>query len=718
LSFLAPWLLGGLALASAPIIIHLLNRRRYIVVDWAPMHYLKLTLRTNRRRLRLEQWLLLLVRTLIIIALFLALARPLLSAGGGLGALFGGQGRTTRIIVIDDTLSTAARVGGQSAFDRATDAAAQLIKKIGTQDAITVVTATAPDSPLIRNAHLDDPRPLLEAIEGLRPTHAAAPWSAVFTAIDQENLPGAFPVREVTLITDLRAEGWGEQISEQARAWAESGVALRILDVGATPAGNVALTGLAARDAVALVDAPFEVRALIRAEGDARPATDQAILAVDDEPRPLRLPDLSPGQTHELTLRHTFDEPGEHTITLTLPDDALPEDNRRSLVVHVKRELDVMLVDGEPGAAAFESETDFLRLALSVGRVPWRIERRIDSEWLGSPLTAPDVLILANIATLGEARAAELDQMVRAGLGLIIFPGDQLDPAVWNATLYRGGAGPMPAAIEGAVESEARGLRVEAVDDSPIARLGELSPRVLGAIAPRRVLALRPIARGPAADDEDEPLPRILARWDGPNQRPAVIEKRHGKGRVLLLTVTADKAWSDWPTDPSYVLAVREAAQRLAVLGDRGDDTIEAGQPIVQPVDATRPPTRATIATPAASEPIPAAIDRLDPQAVVVRHDATRTAGLYRLIWDVPGAADQSRRFAVNPAAAESDLTPIEHDRLRELLSPLEVQIIALQSGELTLGGNQVELWRTAAYALLALVLGESLLAAWVGRER
>ena len=41
-------MLFGLLLASAPIIIHLLNRRRFIRVDWAPMEYLKLTLKANR----------------------------------------------------------------------------------------------------------------------------------------------------------------------------------------------------------------------------------------------------------------------------------------------------------------------------------------------------------------------------------------------------------------------------------------------------------------------------------------------------------------------------------------------------------------------------------------------------------------------------------------------------------------------------------------------
>ena len=61
MGILAPYMLMGLFLASVPIIIHLLNRRRFIRVDWAPMEYLKLTLKANRRRLRLEQLLLLLL---------------------------------------------------------------------------------------------------------------------------------------------------------------------------------------------------------------------------------------------------------------------------------------------------------------------------------------------------------------------------------------------------------------------------------------------------------------------------------------------------------------------------------------------------------------------------------------------------------------------------------------------------------------------------------
>jgi len=715
MGFLAPWLLGGLALASAPIIIHLLNRRRFIVVDWAPMHYLKLTLRTNRRRLRLEQWLLLLIRTLVIVALFIAVARPLVS-GSGLGGLFGGQGRSSRIIVIDDTLSTAARVGGRSAMDRAKSVAAELVEHIGTQDAITVLTASAPADPLVREAHLDDPHALLQQIGELKPTHVAAPWSGVLAGIDPHLAAATFPLREVTLVTDLRAEGWSQQVSRQAQAWDEAGVKLRIIDVGATPAGNAALTGLRQTNAVALVETPVTIAATITVAGGAAPATDQAILVVDGESRPVRLPDYVPGQTHELSIVHTFDKPGQHTVQLTLPDDALPEDNRRSLVIDVKRRLDITLVDGEPGTEPFESETDFLALAMMVGKVPWAIDRQIDSEWLAAPLTAPDVLVLANVAAISDAHAQQVDEMVRAGMGLIVFPGDQTDPATYNAALYRGGKGPLPVALDGVEALDAKGLLVEPLDDSPLTELGALSARVLAGIAPQRVLAVQPIPD--TQDPEAGDAARVLAYWDDEDRRPAAIEKRHGRGRVLLFTVTADKAWSQWPTDASYVLAMREAALRLSAGNTARSAGIEAGQPIAQPADPTRPPTRAMVRTPGAAEPAAASIDLADPARVMIRHDQTRAAGIYQLSWDLPGVGEQERSFAVNPSVAESDLTPVEHEQLRSMLAPLDVQIITLGGGQITLAAERIELWRTVAFALLGLVLFESALATFVGRER
>ncbi len=109
-TFLSPLLIWGTLLGVIPIIIHLLNRRRFRRVEWAPMRYLKLTIRRNRRRIQIEQLLLLLLRIALPVLLFLLLARPLLNPTG-LESWLGGGGRVSQVILVDDSLSMGYAVG-------------------------------------------------------------------------------------------------------------------------------------------------------------------------------------------------------------------------------------------------------------------------------------------------------------------------------------------------------------------------------------------------------------------------------------------------------------------------------------------------------------------------------------------------------------------------------------------------------------------------------
>ena len=88
----SPLLIWGTLLGAIPIIIHLLNRRRFRQVEWAPMRYLKLTIRRNRRRIQIEQLLLLLLRIALPVLLFLLLARPVLNPTGSRSGSWAGGG--------------------------------------------------------------------------------------------------------------------------------------------------------------------------------------------------------------------------------------------------------------------------------------------------------------------------------------------------------------------------------------------------------------------------------------------------------------------------------------------------------------------------------------------------------------------------------------------------------------------------------------------------
>src|SRR5689334_23991916 len=107
IGFITPaFAIAGVALASIPIIIHVLNRRRYRIVNWAAMEFLLRALRRNRRRLRFEQWLLLAVRCCVLLFLGLALARPLGCNQSAIATL-AARRAGLHVIVIDNSYSMA-----------------------------------------------------------------------------------------------------------------------------------------------------------------------------------------------------------------------------------------------------------------------------------------------------------------------------------------------------------------------------------------------------------------------------------------------------------------------------------------------------------------------------------------------------------------------------------------------------------------------------------
>src|SRR5256885_2390151 len=299
MAFLSPFLLPLLVLASVPIIIHLLNRRRFQLIEWAPMKYLKLTIKTNRRRLRIEQFILLAIRTIIVALIILAVARPVLSQGK-LGSWLAGRGRTSRLIVIDDSLSMGYRNAGRGAFDSAKEAAASLLNSIGAQDSVTVVTTSAPDAPLVREAHLDDRNKAAAITRDLALSDTASDWPATLRAISDLLGSATFPERQIVIVTDLRKAGWSSAVTDLARKWMgqpDQRVSLKIIDVGSRQTSNIALTAFELEDPIALPGAPVRLRAQIRNDTAAPVTGAQATLLVGNEPRPVMLPELPPGQT-------------------------------------------------------------------------------------------------------------------------------------------------------------------------------------------------------------------------------------------------------------------------------------------------------------------------------------------------------------------------------------------------------------------------------------
>src|SRR3954454_18790743 len=183
-TFLSPLLIWGTLLGVIPLIIHLLNRRRFRRVEWAPMRYLKLTIQRNRRRIEIEQLLLLLLRIALPVLLFFFLARPILNPTG-LERWIGSAGRSSPGVLPHASLSMGYAAGGPAAFQRAKEVAAALMVAIRPQDRCTLVTTSAPRAPVLREvegARRDD---LSAGVSSLALTGTHAAWPSVLEGVDE-----------------------------------------------------------------------------------------------------------------------------------------------------------------------------------------------------------------------------------------------------------------------------------------------------------------------------------------------------------------------------------------------------------------------------------------------------------------------------------------------------------------------------------------------------
>ncbi|HEY1785392.1 MAG TPA: BatA domain-containing protein, partial [Pirellulales bacterium] len=200
MSFLQPWLLAALPLVALPIIIHLVNQRRFQTIDWAAMMFLLAARRLSRGYSRLRQWLILACRTAAIAGLVLAVSRPLASGWVGLAA--GGRPDTT-IVLIDrsPSMQQRDRSTGRSKLEAGRQQLVHALETLGSNHWILIDSATR------EPRQLDSPAALAE-VPTVGPASSSADLPLMLqTAHDyiRDNRTGR---TDIWICSDLRENDW------------------------------------------------------------------------------------------------------------------------------------------------------------------------------------------------------------------------------------------------------------------------------------------------------------------------------------------------------------------------------------------------------------------------------------------------------------------------------------------------------------------------------
>jgi Aerotolerance regulator N-terminal len=200
MSFLQPMLLAALPLVAIPIIIHLINQRRFQTVKWAAMMFLLAANRMSRGYARLRQWLIMAMRMAAIATLVFAVSRPL--AGGWLGLAAGGRADTT-VILLDRSPS----------MQQAGSAARGTKLETGLKQLVRTLETLGSGRWVLIESTTNRPRELASAADLLTsastgPVSASADLPAMLLAARDYIKTNKAGRTEVWICSDLRENDW------------------------------------------------------------------------------------------------------------------------------------------------------------------------------------------------------------------------------------------------------------------------------------------------------------------------------------------------------------------------------------------------------------------------------------------------------------------------------------------------------------------------------
>jgi hypothetical protein len=344
IGFLQPWLLAALPLAALPLLLHLVARREPPTVTFPAVRYLQEATREHQRRLRLRNLLLLIARTLLVLALVLAAAGPTLPAGSP-----GEHAPTALVIVLDDSPSSGAVVGGRQTLERLRAAARDALGSAAAGDALWLLTADG-------TPRRGDAASLRAMLDTLEPGDARLDLGQAL-ALASDVLAGDSRPGEILLLTDLQAS---------AISGAELDAPLVVGRPTEEPPPNLGLAGI---DAGPQPWTQSGGRLTLIAAGSGTAATPVTSRLGTAAPRQSL---VSPGAPAELAV--SAPPPGWWTATAELQPDELRADDASVGVVRV---MPPASVEWDPGdrwiATALAALADGGRVTpgpgVSVGRL-------------------------------------------------------------------------------------------------------------------------------------------------------------------------------------------------------------------------------------------------------------------------------------------------------------------------------------------------------------
>ena len=667
---------------SIPIVLHILNKARPKKVNWAAMELLQKTTQQQSKKIKLEDWLLMVLRCLTFLLVALAMMRLVFVNSSD---LFSGASREL-ILVIDSSYSMN---HGQyeSRFDLAKKKAMKIVNSLPSGSKISLVTIG--DEPEVLIRHKDPSEISLEryfaALEA-KPEGFGLEFtlSVLDELLDESNSAN----REVIFLTDAQKRSWCENSKSTIQKFAELGqkASISLLPLGDESYENLALSDFHMTSGACRSGGFINLSAKIINHGESLATASIELFHNSNIVDVTSVSSLQPKEERLLRFGVQLESSGPNRFQLSLESDNLEDDNSAYLAIDVPDKLKVLIIEGSPGAGRY------LELATQLERSGYA-EGLICTVSLASLVSAEqieknDVIVLADVGDLDEENIKILDEKVRNGAGLLVYAGVNMD--AFSAEQIIGRLVTMD--WEKRVSPEDgrdHQIRVSPQSDQLGLELRRLEAEILDC----KVNGFHQVQT--AADS------KILLELD--NGNPLLFIQEVERGKLAIFTTGADREWSSLPLNPAGPILFHLLLQELST-GDR-QKSLRIGESARVEIRSNRLGAEPKLIGPSGEVSVPVRQEaRESNKYIELLLSKTEIPGFHELQF---GDNTDFEVLAANLNAGESDLKPATIDELESVFENTGVKILGSES-MVDNSENQTHLGSFLALAALFAFIGQA----------
>ncbi|MFC1562841.1 BatA domain-containing protein [candidate division KSB1 bacterium] len=548
MTFLNSIILYGIAVASIPVLIHLFTRRKRETIYFSSLRFLKILESKRINKIKLQQIILLILRTLIILLIVIAFSRPALKETSS--SQIGSHIKTSSVIILDNSLSSMAGKGNEQLFDKIKNASAKIIDSFQENDQTYFIVSS--DAEKLKNKiPVFDKNKSVLLIKEANPTYFSDDLSKIIKDAEEILTPSQNFNKEIYICSDLQNSNFNITNNEDSEKSQQ--IKRFILTDSQFKKDNASVENINIRNQIFKKNKEIEIEAKISNYNE-KPVTDLIVnLYLDGRRTAQKTLSIDKRFSDIVGFSVIPEKSGFISGFVEIENDLLEEDNRRYFDLFIPEKIKVLLISNK------DDSQDFIKLALNpINSDSSLIQIRSINQSMLSTIEIDDyeIIILNNVKNIANSNIYRMKNFLSNGKSLMIFPGSLTDIDYYNKFIAGELNLPNIISVQDSLTPEKGFISFGRID---------IEHTIFSGMFEKENLSLKTIESPHFYNFftiEKKPDFNVIIELS--NGNPFLGESFSNGGRIIMFTSAADPLWSDFPYKGIFAPIINQAVFYLA----------------------------------------------------------------------------------------------------------------------------------------------------------